>query len=441
MANSRKTESAAKHVHFADIDQPRDVHAEQALVGALIAHRGTHTFEALQIATPDDCFDPATAAIYRALEAIADAGKEASFDRVRSQLLGMGLWEVAGGREHIGQCIDSVVSGSDWRYHAELVHGQALRRSVLSAAASAVQNALDPTQPIAAILDQFDRDVSALNDNAIGSPPATGADLARIALETLDRSATERRGITTGYTDVNRMLGAGGLQPGSLVILAGRPSMGKTALALNLAQHALESAGGVLFVSLEMSRDELSLRFLAAVSETSYSEIRDGNVSDRSRAVIDQAAQQIADWTFCVVDDPRVGTRGIAAHARRLQRRKKVDLVIVDYLQLIEPVDARVPRQEQVAATTRSLRAMAKELDVPVICLAQLNRQVEQLRRNQSGSNGEKSGRGRPQVGVKSGAGRAGEIDANADEPTTTATATLERVGKAHSGKQSAATS
>ena len=188
-------------------------------------------------------------------------------------------------------------------------------------------------------------------------------------------------GIETGFRDFDTL--TGGLHDSELIILAARPSMGKTALALNIGEFsALKSDTTTLFVSLEMSSVELADRMLCSLAKVNGQRLRNGTISNDDRRKLVEKAAEMSQAPLFVDDTPSRTMTEIAAAARRLKRKSNLGLVIIDYLQLIEPDNPRDPRQEQVAKIARRLKGLARELRVPVLCLAQLNRQAEVSRDN-----------------------------------------------------------
>ena len=186
----------------------------------------------------------------------------------------------------------------------------------------------------------------------------------------------DRLGMTTGFATLDRLLS--GMRPGELLILAARPGVGKTALALNITANACDSNGSrVLFVSLEMGQVELCERLLSSVSSVPHGNLRMGQMSPAQRAAVIESSGKLALWDLDVDDRANQRVADIVAAARRKQMRGGLDLVIVDYLQLVHADNPREPRQEQVAKISRSLKQAAKSLGVPVLCLAQLNRQAD----------------------------------------------------------------
>jgi replicative DNA helicase len=188
-------------------------------------------------------------------------------------------------------------------------------------------------------------------------------------------------GVETGFSDLDRL--CGGLHNSELIILAARPSMGKTALAMNIAEHVAIGLGQtVLFVSLEMACLELADRLLCSAAQVNGNRLRNGTISQEDRRRLVQKSAEIGSAPLFIDDTPGRTLTEIAAVARRLKRKNGLALVVIDYLQLIEPDNPRDPRQEQVARIARRLKTMCRELDLPVLCLAQLNRQAEVSRDN-----------------------------------------------------------
>jgi len=188
-------------------------------------------------------------------------------------------------------------------------------------------------------------------------------------------------GVETGFSDFDAL--TGGLHDSELIILAARPSMGKTALALNIAEYAaVTSSVPTLFVSLEMSSVELADRMLCSIAEVNGQRLRNGTISNDDRRRLVEKAADMSQAPLFVDDSPSRTMTEIAAASRRLKRRNGLGLIVIDYLQLIEPDNAKDPRQEQVAKIARRLKGLARELKVPVLCLAQLNRQAEVAKEN-----------------------------------------------------------
>lgn len=239
------------------------------------------------------------------------------------------------------------------------------------------QRCKSPDAPIAEILAEHESAVGRLASSLHGGEALPIGDCLRDALLTIEArgEAGGLRGCRTGFDDLDAL--TSGFQPGELIIMAARPSVGKTAVSLCFARNAAQKSGPVLFASLEQNRQEVTERFLSAVARVTGTALRSGSLSREQWDRLISARNRIANWPLWVDDRPGQSVLRIAATARRVKARGGLALVVVDYLQLISPENRREPRQEQVAGISRRLKLTARELGVPVLCLAQLNRQSE----------------------------------------------------------------
>ncbi|MDO4557557.1 MAG: replicative DNA helicase, partial [Planctomycetia bacterium] len=241
--------------------------------------------------------------------------------------------------------------------------------------------ARDPQELLAAAEER----IFAIGDErSTDSVESVDAMLSDVFLMLEKRQGMETTGVSTGYRDLDKM--CGGFHGSELLILAARPGVGKTALALNIADHvAVQDEKAVLFVSLEMAGSELVTRLLCARGEVNGISLRNGLISGEDHGKLQNAANVFYGAEFYIDDTPARTITEIAAVARRLARRSKreLGLIVIDYLQLIEPDNSRDPRQEQVSKISRQLKQLSRKLQVPVLCLAQLNRQVESGSRDQ----------------------------------------------------------
>ncbi len=231
------------------------------------------------------------------------------------------------------------------------------------------------------LLSQAEQRVFAIQDERSSQSAAAMSELVTQSLDRMDarlKGVHVDGGVETHFTDYDAM--TGGLHNGELIILAARPSMGKTAFAMNVAENvAMRGNVPVLFVSLEMSGIELADRLLCSVARVNGHRLRSGTISQEDRKRLVEKAMEVSNAPLYVDDAPSRTVSEIAAVARRIkQREKRIGMIVIDYLQLIEPDNSKDPRQEQVAKIARRLKAMAREIKVPVLCLAQLNRQAEE---------------------------------------------------------------
>ncbi len=263
-------------------------------------------------------------------------------------------------------------------YYANIVREKATLRSLIQTSTEILRDAYNSTSNAMELVSQAEQKVFAINDQRSADRVTDAHDLMMEAFERIDArmEGKDAGGIPTGFTDLDNR--TGGLHNSELVILAARPSMGKTALATNIAEYVTMHCNvTTLFVSLEMAQLELAQRLLCSQGRIDANKFRSGFFSGDDRNKLVEASAKLSQAPLFIDDSPAHTVTEIAAIARRLKRRKGLGLIVIDYLQLIQPDDPRDPRQEQVAKMARRLKGMARELEIPVMCLAQLNRQAE----------------------------------------------------------------
>lgn len=280
---------------------------------------------------------------------------------------------------YLAELWDAVPNGASATLHASLVRDLSLLRGLSESAARIADYAARPSGPALEMLALAEREIFGLAENGLSCAAlplrsAIDAAFGQIA-ERSARPSQSLSGVPSGLTDLDAL--TSGLQNGELVVIAARPSVGKTALGATIAKHAAESGHPVLFCSLEMSCHELATRLLVAVSGIDGNAIRHAAIPYHDLPRLGDARDLLRDLPGWIDDEPKQSVMRIAANVRRLKRQHKLALVIVDYLQLIEPDDRSSPRHEQVGAISRALKALAREAQIPVVAMAQLNRGLE----------------------------------------------------------------
>jgi replicative DNA helicase len=259
-----------------------------------------------------------------------------------------------------------------------------LLRSLIDAGTDILRDAYDAADEPRQLLSRAEEKIFAILErrtSAEAKPIQSVLEEVMVRMDARMRHEHTVGGVETGFTDLDSL--CGGLHDSELVILAARPSMGKTAFAMNIAENvAINLKLPVLFVSLEMASIELADRLLCSASQVNGHRLRNGTISQEDRRRLVQKSSEIGTAPLFIDDTPSRTLTEIAAVARRLKRKQGLSLIVIDYLQLIEPDNPRDPRQEQVARIARRLKGMSRELDIPVLCLAQLNRQAEASRDN-----------------------------------------------------------
>ena len=269
-------------------------------------------------------------------------------------------------------------------HYATIVRDKALLRSLIDAGTDILRDAYDAFDEPRQLLARAEEKIFSIlerRSSAEAKPIQTVLEEVMVRMDARMKHEHTIGGVETGFSDLDAL--CGGLHNSELVILAARPSMGKTALAMNIAEHvAINLKQPALFVSLEMASLELADRLLCSSAQVNGHRLRNGTISQEDRRRLVQKSSEIGTSPLFIDDTPSRTLTEIAAVARRLKRKQGLTLIVIDYLQLIEPDNPRDPRQEQVARIARRLKAMSRELDIPVLCLAQLNRQAEVSRDN-----------------------------------------------------------
>jgi replicative DNA helicase len=366
-----------------DRDRPANVDAERAVLGSILLKPDVCDDVTLLIRA-EDFFDEAHQLLYRHLLELHDAGKRVDATIVLERLRTKGDLERIGGAAALAEVVEAVPHAAHASHYAHIVRDKAVLRALIDAGTDILRDAYDAAdEPRQLLARAEERIFSILEKRSSAEAKSIQQVLTDVMIRMDARMKHEHAigGVETGFGDLDRL--CGGLHNSELIILAARPSMGKTALAMNIAEHVAIGLGqAVLFVSLEMACLELADRLLCSAAQVNGNRLRNGTISQEDRRRLVQKSTEIGSAPLFIDDTPGRTLTEIAAVARRLKRKSGLALVVIDYLQLIEPDNPRDPRQEQVARIARRLKTMCRELDLPVLCLAQLNRQAEVSRDN-----------------------------------------------------------
>ncbi|NBT12413.1 MAG: replicative DNA helicase [Planctomycetia bacterium] len=363
--------------------RPANVDAERAVLGSILLKPDVCDDVALVI-RPEDFHDESHEILYRHLLDLHDGGKRVDATIVLERLRSKGDLERVGGAAAIADMLAAVPHAAHATHYAQIIRDKSMLRSLIDASTDILRDAYDsPDEPRELLARAESKIFEILEHRSSAEAKPIDAVLEDVMVRMDARMKHEHAlgGVETGFTDLDTL--CGGLHNSELIILAARPSMGKTAFAMNIAEHvAIAARQPVLFVSLEMACLELADRLLCSAAQVNGHRLRNGTISQEDRRRLVQKSAEISSAPLYIDDTPGRTLTEIAAVARRLKRRQGLALVVIDYLQLIEPDNPRDPRQEQVARIARRLKMMSRELDIPVLCLAQLNRQAEVSRDN-----------------------------------------------------------
>ena len=356
---------------------PQNLDAEKGVLGSVLLDPNMADDVAL-ILRPEDFYADAHQKLFAHILAMHDAGGRVDTTLLAERLKQAGDLEAVGGTAYLAEGLHSVPVAAHAVYYAKVVREKATLRDLIHASTEILRDAYEPTVEPRELLNGAEEKIFAVHDKRSTDHVASMHDVLIEAFEQIDKrlEGGGATGIPTGFRKLDNL--TGGLHDSELVILAARPSMGKTALATNIAEHVtLDSRIACLFVSLEMARLELAQRMLCSLGKIDGSKFRSGFVSSREREKLVEVSNKLSTAPLFIDDTPSRTVTEIAACARRLKRKSGLGLVIIDYLQLIEPDNPKDPRQEQVAKIARRLKGLARELKLPVLCLAQLNRQAD----------------------------------------------------------------
>ncbi len=363
---------------------PHSVEAEQSVLGALLID-GSAWDQVADIVTAGDFYRADHRLIYEALAELIATGRPGDVVTVSEQLERRGRLEDAGGLAYLGTLARDTPTAANVRAYANIVRERALLRALIEAGRAIASSVFsDEGLPARELVDRAEARVFEIAEQ--GTRLGTGAVRISALLPTLidkidewHTNPNKLRGLATGFTDFDNK--TGGLRPGDLVVIAGRPSMGKTTLAVNMAEYAAinpDIKASVAIFSMEMPSEQLVTRMLSSIGHVPMNNIRTGRISDDDWVRITAATSQLSDAKIFIDESAGLTPTELRARARRLKREHGLDLVIVDYLQLMQVPGTKENRATEIAEVSRSLKALAKELALPVIALSQLNRSVEQ---------------------------------------------------------------
>ena len=357
---------------------PHNEEAEQAVLSGVFL-RPDLLQELVDQLRPVDFYVPAHRIIFGAFVALCEQNTPVDEVTVFDWLVSHSQLEAAGGAAYLGELSRAVVSGANAVHWAKIVRDKAMQRALIDTSAQIISNCYDASKDVPTLLDESERAIFSISERANSKTFASSSELVRSVFDELlarynNKSVTT--GVPTGYMQLDKM--TAGLQPTDLIILAARPSMGKTAFALNVAMRAALSGGATVAIfSLEMSKESLMDRMLCAWGRVELSRVRRGFLEDDDWAKLSASADALSQAKIFIDDTAGLTPLALRARCRRLKVEHGLDLVMVDYLQLMHS-SRNDSRELEISDISRNLKALAKELKVPVIALSQLNRKVEE---------------------------------------------------------------
>src|SRR3989441_3946305 len=358
---------------------PHNIEAEKAVLGAILVNNENY-YRVLENLKPEDFYLNAHRVIYRKMVDLIEKSKAIDLVTIQDELDRSSQLEAAGGITYLASLLDGIPHLANVDHYIEFIREKSLLRQMVNASNKIMAECFDQAEPAEEILDRAEQSLFNLSEKRIRSGFISVKDMELPATKLLEKLYTEREmitGVATGFRDLDRL--TSGLQPGDLVILAAIPSLGKTALCLNIAQYvALHKGLPVGMFSLEMSKEQLLMRMLCAEARVDAHKVRTGYLGkDDFRKLID-ALGQTTQAPMYIDDSSTLTVMEMRAKCRRLKTEHGLSMIIVDYLQLMSGYGRIENRTQEISGISRGLKALAKELHLPVIALSQLSRAPEQ---------------------------------------------------------------
>jgi len=357
---------------------PQDLIAEQSVLGGMLLSKDAIA-DVLEILRERDFYRPAHELIYDAVLDLYGRGEPADAVTVSAELTKRGDIARAGGAPYLHTLISSVPTAANASYYAKIVREHAIMRRLVEAGTKIVQLGYNVEGEVDDAVDQAQAEVYAVTERRTSEDYVQLATLLPEALDEIEaiQKGMGIEGVKSGFRDLDLL--THGFHPGNMIILAARPAVGKSTLGLDIARHASIHDGktSVIF-SLEMSRSEITMRMLSAEARVGLNNIRSGQLSDEEWSKLARRMGEISAAPLFIDDSPNLSMMEIRAKARRLKQRHDLKLIVIDYLQLMTSGKRVENRQQEVSEFSRHLKLMAKELNVPVIAISQLNRSPEQ---------------------------------------------------------------
>ena len=357
---------------------PQNLEAEQSVLGSILLDNAALN-RSLEIVSEEDFYRTAHQMVYRSMVALSERNEPVDQITLTDYLRGTGELEQVGGASFIAELVQMVPSAANIRYHCQIVRDKSLLRGLVRTATDVVMKGYEGTTKTDELLEFAEREIFRLAQGHLGGTFVPVSSIIQDSVEIVDQLYSRQEkitGVPTGFTDLDNLLA--GLQPSDLIIVAGRPSMGKTSLALGMAEQAALKGNAVVGIfSLEMSRAQLVLRMLSSQAHLDSHAVRTGQLKGPDWVALTEAAGRLEQAKIFIDDSGNLSVQQMRGKARRLKSEHGLDLLIIDYLQLMDGKSSSESRQQEISEISRALKALAKELDIPVVALSQLSRAVE----------------------------------------------------------------
>jgi replicative DNA helicase len=361
---------------------PHSVEAEQGVLGSMLISPREAIAECVEKINEEYFYVPAHQTIYNVLVDLWNAGQAIDLITFTQVLRDRNLLESVGGAAFVTTLFTFVPTAANVQYYLEIVRDKYILREIISAATESVRRAYEEQDEVNNLLDEVEQKIFAVGEDRFKGQMLSMKDQVMEAIESIEKLYENRGGITglsTGFTELDRL--TNGMHPGEMIVIAARPSMGKTALAMNIVEHvAVNQKLSVGVFSLEMSSQQLVQRLLCSRAHVNLAKVRGGFLGERDFPNLTAAASKLAEARIYIDDSSSLNILELRAKARRLKAQQDIQLIAIDYLQLVTSSSRRAQdnRQLEITEISAGLKSLAKELKIPVMVVAQLNRQPEQ---------------------------------------------------------------
>ena len=357
---------------------PQNLEAEQSVLGGLLLDNFALN-TVLELLETSDFYSEAHRKIFSSIVELSNRNEPCDLITLSNILKDQKRIEQVGGTAYLASLVDNVPSAVNIAYYAKIIKEKSILRRLIGTATEILNKSYDAGMDIDSVLDEAEHAIFEISENKIRPSFYPIRDIIKDSFKTIERLYAKKElvtGVATGFDKIDDI--TSGLQKSDLIIIAGRPSMGKTAFALNIAQYAaLEIGVPVAIFSLEMAKEQLATRMLAAEARVDSQRLRKGFLGETDWPKLTTAAGRLSEAPIYIDDTPAITAIEMKAKSRRLKAENGLGLIILDYLQLMRGNSSRDSREQEISEISRSLKALAKELSVPVIALSQLNRKVE----------------------------------------------------------------